>query len=158
MDGGAPAGNDETNDRLGHFDAFLSEAQADHADDLVDDEEQSAYELPAIIMATELDEADGDVDQDDRHDSAQIEARTLRPDELEVGDPQTDLPVVDPPSEDVLEELRRADIDGPTVPLMPHDVAPSHRRVKRPADYDPAPMPIPLNVPRSSGANPGCAA
>ena len=57
-------------------------------------------------------------------------------------------------SDDALEELRRADIDGPTVPVMPHDEAPSHRRLKRSPDYDPAPMPIPLNVPRILGRKP----
>ena len=42
-------------------------------------------------------------------------ARALRP-AIELGDP---------PSDDVLEELRRADIDGPTVPVMPNDEAPA---------------------------------
>ena len=37
---------------------------------------------------------------------------------------------------------------------MPNDEAPAHRRLKRPADYDPAPMPIPLNVPRILGRKP----
>ncbi len=84
-----------------------------------------------------------------------VGGRLLRPDELEVGDrPPTDLPLVDPLSDDALDELRRADIDGPTVPVLPHDEAPAHRRLKRSPDYDPAPMPIPLNVPRILGRKP----
>jgi Transmembrane domain of unknown function (DUF3566) len=158
---GLESATDETNDRLGRFDRFLSEAQADHADDLAEydgaendgpEDEADSYVLPEIILATELDEA-SDADLDD--EALDPDARALRPDELEVGDiPQTDLPLVDPLSDDALEELRRANIDGPTVPVMPHDEAPAHRRLKRSPEYDPAPMPIPLNVPRILGRKP----
>jgi hypothetical protein len=146
--------DDPTGDRLGRFDAFLTEAQADHADDLDDADDSDSYELPEIIMATELDEElDDDLDGDDQEPAT--DARTLRPDELEVGDdPDIDLPGVDPLSDDALEELRRADIDGPTVPYVAHDEAPTHRRLKRSPEYDPAPMPIPLNVPRVLGRKP----
>ncbi|MET0909047.1 MAG: DUF3566 domain-containing protein [Ilumatobacteraceae bacterium] len=144
---------DDTSDRLGHFDAFLTEAQADHADDLddlddLDDDDDDEYELPAIIMATELDDddLDEDLDDEDLRTAMHVDGRTLRPDELEVGDV--------PLSDDALDELRRADIDGPTVPVLPHDEAPRHRRLKRSPDYDPAPMPIPLNVPRILGRKP----
>ena len=145
--------SDPTGDRLGRFDAFLTEAQADHADDLDGADDSDSYELPKIIMATELDEElDDDLGDDDVRAT---DARMLRPDELEVGDePNIDTPDVDPLSDDALEELRRADIDGPTVPFMPHDEAPTHRRLKRSPEYDPAPMPIPLNVPRVLGRKP----
>ncbi|MET0908942.1 MAG: DUF3566 domain-containing protein [Ilumatobacteraceae bacterium] len=150
-----PDTGDPTSDRLGRFDAFLTEAQADHADDLVHADDSDSYELPKIIMATELDEELDDDLVDDDDDEHGADARTLRPDELEVGDdPDIDLPGVDPLSDDALEELRRADIDGPTVPVMPHDEAPTHRRLKRSPEYDPAPMPIPLNVPRVLGRKP----
>jgi hypothetical protein len=125
---------DVEGDRLGDFDEFLADAQAEHADDLLDDSD--AYELPAIVMATEvLDEeaADG--------------AEALRSDELEI----TEAPV----SDDLLEELRRADIDGPSVPMVPSDDSSSGiRRAVRSPDYDPAPMPIPLDVPRILGRKP----
>ena len=66
---------DPTSDRLGRFDAFLTEAQADHADDLVDADDSDSYELPRIIMATELDEdLDDDLVDDDEHAA---DARTL---------------------------------------------------------------------------------
>jgi hypothetical protein len=145
--------SDQTNDRLGRFDEFLSEAQADHADELGDDDQSDAYELPAIIMATELDDTDDEFAGDTVDGPA--DARALRSGEIDLDDvPQTDVPLTDPLSDDALEELRRADIDGPTVPVMPHDEAPSHRRLKRSPDYDPAPMPIPLNVPRILGRKP----
>jgi hypothetical protein len=94
-----------------------------------------SYELPEIIMATE-----GDDD-----DVARAEA-----------------PVVDPliareadVSDDVLEELRRAEIDGPTVALAPQDdTSSSIRRPRRSPDYDPAPYPIPMTVPRLLGRKP----
>ena len=82
-----------------------------------------------IVIATENDEVDGLAD--DRE------------------------PVEPDVSEDVLDELRRANIDGPTVALMPHDDSiPTHRRLKRSPEYDPAPMPIPLSLPRMLGRKP----
>ncbi len=58
-------------------------------------------------------------------------------------------------SDDVLDELRRADIDGPTVALAPQDDTSSGvRRPRRAPDYDPAPFPIPINVPRMLGRKP----
>ena len=58
-------------------------------------------------------------------------------------------------SEDVLEELRRANIDGPTVATLPYDDSiPVHRQLKRSPEYDPAPMPIPLTLPRMLGRKP----
>ncbi len=55
----------------------------------------------------------------------------------------------------ILEELRRADIDGPVVDHAPQDdTTSSRRRPKRPVDYDPAPVPVPLKVPRILGRKP----
>ena len=55
-------------------------------------------------------------------------------------------------SDDILEELRRADIDGPVVEAAPQDDTTSGRgRPKKPIDYDPAPVPVPLKVPRILG-------
>ena len=94
------------------------------------------YELPEIILATEEDE----------------------PGELEVdAEPVTTPVALDPGevSDDVLEELRRADIDGPTVELAPQDDTSSGiRRPRRSPDYDPAPYPIPVTVPRLLGRKP----
>jgi hypothetical protein len=94
------------------------------------------YELPVIIMATE---------EDDDEES-----------ESTVDDPliarETEAPDV---SGDVLEELRRADIDGPTVEMAPQDDASSAiRRPRRSPDHDPAPFPIPMTVPRMLGRKP----
>ncbi|MEM9513597.1 MAG: DUF3566 domain-containing protein [Actinomycetota bacterium] len=61
----------------------------------------------------------------------------------------------DPVSDDILEELRKADIDGPTVKMAPQDdTTASRRRPKRALDFDPAPMPIPTSPPRILGRKP----
>ena len=55
-------------------------------------------------------------------------------------------------SDRILEELRRADIDGPVVAFAPQDeTTAARRRPKQAADYDPAPVPIPAKVPRVLG-------
>jgi hypothetical protein len=62
---------------------------------------------------------------------------------------------VTPPGIDVLEELRRANIDGPTVEFAPQDDTTSAaRRPHRLREYDPAPIPIPAKVPRLLGRKP----
>ncbi|MEL6892088.1 MAG: DUF3566 domain-containing protein, partial [Actinomycetota bacterium] len=69
------------------------------------------------------------------------------PDEVEL-DP-------DEIAEEILEELRRADIDGPQVEMAPQDdITSARRRPKRALDYDPAPVPIPARVPRVLGRKP----
>jgi hypothetical protein len=109
----------------------------DDSDDLsLDDAEAEAYELPEIILATE----DDDDDLDDAVDQP-----------TEALDPGTEPDV----SDDVLEELRRADIDGPTVEYAPQDDTSSAiRRPRRSAEYDPSPFPIPVTVPRLLGRKP----
>jgi Transmembrane domain of unknown function (DUF3566) len=58
-------------------------------------------------------------------------------------------------SDGILEELRRAEIDGPVVAFAPQDESAALRRKpKRAADYDPAPVPIPAKVPRVLGRRP----
>ncbi len=114
----------------------------DESDDEVDVDdahgvEDRVYELPVIIMATEKDEDDD-------------ESATDAP----LGDPLVarDAPDV---SGDVLEELRRADIDGPTVEMAPQDDTSSAiRRPRRSPEHDPAPYPIPMTVPRMLGRKP----
>ncbi|MET0663538.1 MAG: DUF3566 domain-containing protein [Ilumatobacteraceae bacterium] len=122
---------DDVEGRLGSFNAFLTEAQADHVD--VADTDPS-YQLPRVMTSTDLDVDDVEGLVDDRE--------PVEPNEPDV-------------SGDVLEELRRANIDGPTVKALPHEdaVAP-HRQLKRSPEYDPAPMPIPLNLPRMLGRKP----
>ena len=58
-------------------------------------------------------------------------------------------------SDDILDELRQADIDGPVVAYAPQDdTTTAVRRPRRSADYDPAPVPIPAKVPRVLGRKP----
>ncbi len=106
----------------------------DVADADVGDADES-YELPDIVIATDEQPDDESADQpavvDDRADD------------------------LDEVSTDVLEELRRADIDGPIVEMAPQDDTSSAiRRPRRSAEYDPAPFPIPMTVPRMLGRKP----
>ena len=107
-----------------------------------DDDVDDSYDLPDIIMATE------DDDEDDEPDVAGVEVSVIDPSIAREGD--------DPDvSDDVLDELRRAEIDGPTVALAPQDdTSSSIRRPRRSPDYDPAPYPIPMTVPRVLGRRP----
>jgi hypothetical protein len=150
--------DDDLHDELdGDFDGDFDDGavEVDRADDdsvedaLVveppvesDDDVDDSYELPEIIMATE--------DDDDQDGEAVVVGA-----EASVSDPpiarESDDPEV---SDDVLEELRRAEIDGPTVALAPQDDSSSIRRPRRSPDYDPAPYPIPMTVPRVLGRKP----
>jgi hypothetical protein len=125
------------------------------------DEQPEPYELPEIVMATEGDdraehgvsEGDGDVSDDDVVDG--LVTRRL-PGEALLDEPPVDRELDEPEvSDDVLEELRRANIDGPTVEFAPQDDTTSGiRRPRRAPDYDPAPYPIPTTVPRLLGRRP----
>ena len=142
--------DDELDDSL--LDEELRDSEVDEVHevdevDAVDDDHDESYELPEIIMATEQDEEDDDEDDDDA-DDADIDSVAIDP-LIAREAPEPDV------SDDVLEELRRADIDGPTVALAPQDDTSSAiRRPRRAPDYDPAPYPIPMTVPRMLGRKP----
>lgn len=107
------------------------EATAFNDDDFNDD--HLTFEVPSIVFATE------GGDDDDASDGSVAEAKDVPTPDREVSD-------------DILEELRRADIDGPVVNAAPQDDSTSGRRhPKKPVGYDPAPVPIPLKVPRILG-------
>ena len=117
----------------------VNDEEVEHDDDDVD---EAPFELPEIVMATEGDDDDDDDDGDGEavaHDRPTALDPSLEPDV----------------SDDVLDELRHADIDGPMVALSPQDDTSSGvRRPRRAPDYDPAPFPIPINVPRMLGRKP----
>jgi hypothetical protein len=118
---------------------------AGHENDLGD----GPYVLPEILMATEYDDDDGGASVGDP-----LLARPQPADTSDHGDASiTDrAPEV---SDDVLDELRRADIDGPIVAPAPQDDSSTGiRRPLRAPDYDPAPYPIPIKVPRLLGRKP----
>ena len=118
-------------------DVDVEDAFSEELDD--DDDVEEVYELPDIIIATD----DGSDDE---------AAARAAPDDDRDDDREAD---VDDVSTDVLEELRRADIDGPIVEMAPQDDTSSAiRRPRRSAEYDPAPFPIPMNVPRMLGRKP----
>jgi hypothetical protein len=115
----------------------------DEYDEDFHDDDQT-FDVPKIVAATD-DEA---VARDETHDEAA--------DDIESKDGETiEAPAAPGVSTDILEELRRADIDGPVVDHAPQDdTTSSRRRPKRPVDYDPAPVPVPLRVPRILGRKP----
>ncbi len=123
--------------------ADVEDLEADRDLDVSDDDE---YVLPEIVAATPEAEAlttvgDPEVVPDTESDT-------------EADDRKSDEEPEDV-SEDILEELRRADIDGPVVAHAPQDdTTAAVRRPRRPADYDPAPVPIPAKVPRVLGRKP----
>ena len=109
----------------------------DEVVDVGDDADDEPYELPEIVMATDVDEDD---ELDDEGGDGALIAR------------EGDTPDL---SDDVLEELRRSDIDGPIVEMAPQDDTSSAlRRPRRSAEYDPAPFPIALSLPRVLGRKP----
>ncbi len=131
-------------------DAELDESSAElfvedeYDGDFVDDDQ--TFDVPKIVAATDdeahvlVDDADDDADDEADTDAEAKEGTT------------GDAPGV---STDILEELRRADIDGPVVDYAPQDdTTASRRRPKRPVDFDPAPVPVPLRVPRILGRKP----
>jgi len=97
-----------------------------------------------------------DAETDDDDDALPIIVQAIPDDDdlaarsIPVGDPELDDD--DEVSDQILEELRRADIDGPVVAFAPQDeTTAARRRPKQAADYDPAPVPIPARVPRVLG-------
>lgn len=118
-------------------------AEFDDADENAEFEDDE-FELPEIQIATEDDD-----DLDDQPESVLIGDPLLqRTEEVRV----TEHARV---SDDVLDELRQADIDGPVVQMAPQDDTSSAiRRPRRSADHDPAPFPIPVSVPRMLGRKP----
>ena len=148
LDLGIDALDDELfDDDLDQMDELLDEIDEVQEVEEVDgyfDESDDSSELPAIVMAT---------DDDDPVDaSEELDVAEARPGE----DPTIARKVESHDvSDDVLDELRRADIDGPTVQMAPQDDTSSAiRRPRRSADFDPAPFPIPMNLPRVLGRKP----
>jgi hypothetical protein len=131
-------------DHVDHVDAVEDDAVTDdvHGNGAheVDD---ATFELPEIVMATE---PDPEPDPEPRARVAPgADPLIARRD----GEQAPDV------SDDVLEELRRADIDGPIVEVAPQDDTTSaRRRPRRSPEFDPAPMPIAANVPRILGRKP----
>ena len=128
------------------LDEVLDDTYDDPIDDGIDvyvDDDDAAFELPDIIMATEPESIAPGADP--------LLARSTVADDSVALDPGTEPDV----SDDVLEELRRADVDGPTVEFAPQDdTSSAMRRPRRSADYDPSPFPIPVTVPRMLGRKP----
>ena len=156
----------------GDEDAIAAEG-ADEADAELDDDDTGGDDADAASDAADTDaELDGDqptvefpvprVDDADELDDEDEGLPTIVqaiPDDDDlaargpIDDPDADDELDDSEVSDrILEELRRADIDGPVVAFAPQDeTTAARRRPKQAADYDPAPVPIPAKVPRVLG-------
>ncbi len=132
-----------------------ADAEVEADDDTDDDDDPPTTQLAAPSVEAD----DDDVDDDDEGPLPTIVQAIPDDDELvarvaPVGDPDLDDEQVDDDdvSDQILEELRRADIDGPVVAFAPQDeTTAARRRPRQAADYDPAPVPIPAKVPRVLG-------
>jgi Transmembrane domain of unknown function (DUF3566) len=135
-------------------------AEPDVADDIDDIDEiaeidetadtaDEPYVLPEITPATEDEGVEPQPGADPLIARRSPAEKVDDSDALDQRTPEPDVSV------DVLEELRRADIDGPTVAFAPQDdTSAAIRRPRRSPEYDPAPFPIPLTVPRLLGRKP----
>ena len=134
--------HDDTRDDEGGSVASSDDESADAepgvADELDDDDVPTA-ELRAPITDERVDDAPTPVNE-----PAIADPQNRADPDVEADD--------DDVSDRILEELRRADIDGPVVAFAPQDdTTTARRRPKQSADYDPAPVPIPAKVPRVLG-------
>ncbi|MEM8746557.1 MAG: DUF3566 domain-containing protein [Actinomycetota bacterium] len=95
-------------------------------------------------------------DEPESDEGAADDPQAREPHRIAPAVPPGEVPDVDDPiADELLEELRRARIDGPVVDVEPQDeTAGTKRRPRRSADYDPAPVPIPVKVPRVLGRKP----
>ena len=169
--------DDQDGDDQDGEDARVIESREDEDDDEDQDQDaaveaEAADEAVDLFAGTEIADADVDVDvdvdvevdvddeYDDEYELPEIIPATPDPEaRTTIGDPELDPDQDDlddeDVSDDILEELRRADIDGPVVPHAPQDdTTAAVRRPRRAADYDPAPVPIPARVPRVLGRKP----
>ncbi len=127
----------------------------DPSDELVDLLVDTPPDVDDAEVDTDVVEvADGDTDAEVVETVDDVESEVA-----EAADTSDDVEaregVDEPVSDDILEELRKADIDGPTVTMAPQDdTTASKRRPKRALDFDPAPMPIPTSPPRILGRKP----
>jgi hypothetical protein len=133
--------------------AQLPVAEPDAGQDTIDraDGEVETGDGRRVEPDGPADDADRPAVFDDEIDDDEIDDDDPGPAGVTVDRTGFGLPV----SDDLLEELRRADIDGPTVELLPQDdTTATHRRPRRSPDYDPAPVPIPAKPPRLLGRKP----
>lgn len=137
------ADEDESEHVEADDEAAINDTPADHHGASVDDELDLAsdgsngHRMPQIVPA-----------------SSQSDASRATADAFV--EPSTgDEPLDDEAAEEILEELRRADIDGPQIEMAPQDITTAERRnPRRAVDYDPAPVPIAARVPRVLGRKP----
>jgi hypothetical protein len=141
------------------FDQAVRDEEHDQldADEFDDDEfagldDSDEFELPVILMATEDDD---DLDTEDHVGRLPFGDPLLaRTEELRVTE-NARIAEHARVTDDVLDELRQSDIDGPVVQMAPQDDASGAlHRPRRSADHDPSPFPIPVSVPRILGRKP----
>jgi hypothetical protein len=142
-------GDDDDDDTLEHEVQVVDRADEDlDLDDGTDTSAEVAHDVnlpdvvPVVPAHAHIDTSGGGSRPAARVDTTDPDTAT---------DPEAD----DGVSDDIIEELRRAEIDGPVVAFAPQDESAALRRKpRRTADYDPAPVPIPAKVPRVLGRRP----
>ena len=126
-----------------------ADGDLDDAAETMSADASDGFEMPEIVPATPDDELIGDAGGAGETDDADAFVEPL------IDEPDIDELDPDEVAEEILEELRRADIDGPQVEMAPQDeTTAARRRPRRAVDYDPAPVPIPAKVPRVLGRKP----
>ena len=136
----APDESVESDDHLGSVGERLDPPAVDDLDDRNIEHDG----LPEIVQA--IPDLDGRGAHPLRTHDTDLDEHTGIDTDTDVDEDADDV------SDQILEELRRADIDGPVVAPAPQDdITRARRRPKRTADYDPAPVPIPARVPRILG-------
>ena len=126
---------DDVEERLGSFDAFLAEAQADHVD--------GADDRP-VVPAAQGRDVDGSAmsrTSTASRDSPTIASTSIRTIRMSPGMSSRSC-------------AGRTSTARPSAALPHDEPLATHRQLKRSPEYDPAPMPIPLNVPRMLGRKP----
>ena len=126
-----------------------ADGDLDDAAETMSADASDGFEMPEIVPATPDDELIGDAGGAGETDDADAFVEPL------IDEPDIDELDPDEVAEEILEELRRADIDGPQVEMAPQDeTTAARRRPRRAVDYDPAPVPIPAKAPRVLGRKP----
>jgi hypothetical protein len=164
----APAdGSDPISTELDHDDRPTADPRSPSRDTIVADRtvEDGTVDHDTAVVEDETTVDDGMTDDDitvvDDDITVVDDGMTVVDDDTPVNEPAPagsdssvarSEPDTDEASDRILEELRRAQIDGPVVAFAPQDETTAvRRRPRQAADYDPAPVPIPAKVPRVLG-------
>ncbi len=145
----------DTGDHDGDVSSGALFVEDEYVDDFIDDD--TTFDVPKMVAATVISDSETDSETETEIDvdseiEIDVDSEIEKMPSTDAKESDGETPGVSP---SILEELRRADIDGPVVDAAPQDDTSSgRRRPKKAIDYDPAPVPVPLKVPRILGRKP----